>query len=62
MPVIHTSTLPKRGNSHATSMDDNDYRKATLQFLTFFVSYLTNEAVYLMKNYGDWGGCWVHLW
>ena len=53
MPVIHTSTLPKRGNSHATSMDDNDYRKATLQFLTFFVSYLTNEAVYLMKNYGD---------
>ena len=61
MPVIHTSTLPKRGNSHATSMDDNDYRKAILQFLTFFVSYLTNEAAYLMKNYGDWEGCWVHL-
>ena len=55
MPGIHTSTLAKRGNSHATSMDDNDYRKAILQFLTFFVllSYLTNKAVYLMKNYGD---------
>ena len=52
MPIIHTSTVSKRGNSHATSMDDNDYRKAILQ-LTFFVSYLTNEAVYLMKNYGD---------
>ena len=43
MPVILRRTRPKRGNSHATSTDDNNNRKAILQFLTSFA-----EATWLI--------------